>query len=605
MPQRNRSYNQLLSTDDLENEKDCYGHARGSRVNATKMTLSSAASAIAGRKNSCPYPLHPCAKSGQSKEVEEITETETETETTAFDSSAQLLEDSYSASSSSSSHESSYVSASSGSSEEEEDFDDEYDDDDDSDDDANSFFVMESVCTEPMHLSFSTLGDRLDGSSSSSGGSMNLDELMASGLLEMPAGAQMKQGAQGPAAAAAAVANRDPAAATGVAAAPAAAAALPKKKSSSTPNLASIQNSSDHHPSRREARRNGRRHSRGNSLPSLMPMMPKALLQRMKSCTKVYMQDPTPTNSSNNSLASGKGLDMSISQVSQFKDARHSSPPKLIRTKSKRSSLLHTETDETAGRLNASMNDLSMAAALEDASETEVETPPDVLEEILMGVSISKLEEDEKHYFLPVTEERMEAYDAQLVAAMRAQDLTALQELFDCHKNDDKACLGNIQTDCDWNACNKQGESLVHLACRRHSNLAILEFLVEQKGASVRVRDDWGKTPLHELCWNGQPAFDSQLFLCVKLVLARAPELLWTKDKRGFTPLDYVRPDAYGEWNAFLRCHRLFLRSTVQLASYRVSRIQLEQTMEQAQQLLVLNLAAQKNLQTRTAAMTA
>ncbi|CAM9488236.1 unnamed protein product [Ectocarpus fasciculatus] len=55
-------------------------------------------------------------------------------------------------------------------------------------------------------------------------------------------------------------------------------------------------------------------------------------------------------------------------------------------------------------------------------------------------------------------------------------------------------------------ACNKFGESVVHVACRR-GNLPLLLFLVAN-GGSLTACDDLGRFPLHEVCWAAQPRFD-------------------------------------------------------------------------------------------------
>lgn len=46
-------------------------------------------------------------------------------------------------------------------------------------------------------------------------------------------------------------------------------------------------------------------------------------------------------------------------------------------------------------------------------------------------------------------------------------------------------------------ACNKFGESIVHIMCRRGS-LEGLSFLVEKANVSLMVRDDFGRNPLHD-----------------------------------------------------------------------------------------------------------
>jgi len=55
---------------------------------------------------------------------------------------------------------------------------------------------------------------------------------------------------------------------------------------------------------------------------------------------------------------------------------------------------------------------------------------------------------------------------------------------------------------------NRFGESLIHMACRR-SHRDVVSFLVNEAGVSLRVRDDYGRTPFHDACW--RPELDLEL----------------------------------------------------------------------------------------------
>ncbi|CAN0182658.1 unnamed protein product [Ectocarpus sp. 12 AP-2014] len=85
-------------------------------------------------------------------------------------------------------------------------------------------------------------------------------------------------------------------------------------------------------------------------------------------------------------------------------------------------------------------------------------------------------------------------YDAQphLSGLARRGDMEGLQRAVDAGRRMD--------------ACNKFGESVVHVACRR-GNLPLLLFLVAN-GGSLTACDDLGRFPLHEVCWAAQPRFD-------------------------------------------------------------------------------------------------
>lgn len=94
-------------------------------------------------------------------------------------------------------------------------------------------------------------------------------------------------------------------------------------------------------------------------------------------------------------------------------------------------------------------------------------------------------------------------------------------------------------------ACNRFGESIVHLACRR-SSTAIVEFLI-QHGGDVTEVDDYGRSALHDACWRAEPRFD-----IVALIMDVNPELIRCCDRRGATPLQYVRKEHWVYWCAFL-----------------------------------------------------
>ena len=96
------------------------------------------------------------------------------------------------------------------------------------------------------------------------------------------------------------------------------------------------------------------------------------------------------------------------------------------------------------------------------------------------------------------------------------------------------------------NACNKFGESVVHVVCRR-GNHTMLQLLLEA-GCSVQVCDDFGRTPLHDACWTSEPNFE-----LISMLLDQDPWLLSLKDRRGTTPLGYVKYDSHCRlWREYL-----------------------------------------------------
>ena len=137
------------------------------------------------------------------------------------------------------------------------------------------------------------------------------------------------------------------------------------------------------------------------------------------------------------------------------------------------------------------------------------------------------------NFFIQHTEEQIKAYDVQVIQAMRSQDIDQLRNM---HKT-------GRQLQC----ANKFGESLIHMACRR-GFVDVVRFLVDEAGVSVRVRDDYGRTALHDACWTSEP--NEEL---VEYLIRQCPELLLMSDRRGNAPFEYVRREHWGRWVKFVQ----------------------------------------------------
>lgn len=90
------------------------------------------------------------------------------------------------------------------------------------------------------------------------------------------------------------------------------------------------------------------------------------------------------------------------------------------------------------------------------------------------------------------------------------------------------------------NPCNSFSESLFHLICRQ-GRAKFAQAMVDC-GASVQIADDYGRTPMHDLCWC--PRTDKDVFAVADILLARDNRLFYIMDKRGNVPLDYVKDPA-------------------------------------------------------------
>lgn len=136
--------------------------------------------------------------------------------------------------------------------------------------------------------------------------------------------------------------------------------------------------------------------------------------------------------------------------------------------------------------------------------------------------------EMEDDFFVKVTA----MYDQDIVNAIRSNDVENLRKL--------------SESGVDLQCGNRFGETLIHLACRR-SHIDLVSYLVDDASVSLHVRDDFGRTPMHDACWRAEPNLE-----LLDMLLDRAPELLMLKDKRGHTPLDYARREHWAVLVPFL-----------------------------------------------------
>jgi hypothetical protein len=192
-------------------------------------------------------------------------------------------------------------------------------------------------------------------------------------------------------------------------------------------------------------------------------------------------------------------------------------------------------------KLNAPSNTTTptTSSTTSAASTKNMTKPDDYLRSLLAenGMStktFSALEINADNFFLKVTAESIEAYDMQVVKAVRTQDVTTLRQL--------------LQSGRSLQCGNKFGESIVHTACRKGS-LQVLQFLLQEANVSCRVSCDYGRTPLHDACWTS----DSPNFQLMDLLLTTCPDLLHVKDARGFLPLAYVRQEHWDDWCRYLK----------------------------------------------------
>lgn len=138
-----------------------------------------------------------------------------------------------------------------------------------------------------------------------------------------------------------------------------------------------------------------------------------------------------------------------------------------------------------------------------------------------------------ENFFEKVTDDQVVAYTMTVVSACRNNDLDALKKL---HSDEGQT----------MNCCNRFGESLLTMACRRGFE-SIVEYLLQLSDVDIRICDDSGRTVMHDACWNPSP----QLKIC-EWIMERDPALFFIADNRGCTPFQYARPEHWGIWRQFL-----------------------------------------------------
>ena len=127
----------------------------------------------------------------------------------------------------------------------------------------------------------------------------------------------------------------------------------------------------------------------------------------------------------------------------------------------------------------------------------------------------------------------IDSYDLEIVKAIRNSDIPKLRAML----QEGKSC----------NACNRFGESIMHMACRR-GLVDVVKFLIYEAHVAVDVRDDFGRTAMHDACWTIVPNLEVMDLVIRKI----SPDLLLSEDVRGHTPFHYARKEHWDVWVKFL-----------------------------------------------------
>eukprot|EP00522_Entomoneis_paludosa_P014682 CAMPEP_0172445294 /NCGR_PEP_ID=MMETSP1065-20121228/5151_1 /TAXON_ID=265537 /ORGANISM="Amphiprora paludosa, Strain CCMP125" /LENGTH=210 /DNA_ID=CAMNT_0013196093 /DNA_START=404 /DNA_END=1036 /DNA_ORIENTATION=+ len=141
--------------------------------------------------------------------------------------------------------------------------------------------------------------------------------------------------------------------------------------------------------------------------------------------------------------------------------------------------------------------------------------------------------------------DKLNSYNHQVVNAIRDSNVTQLRQLL----QEGHQC---------FDACNQNSEYLIHLACRR-SDLATIQFLVQEAHVNVHVRDGMGRTILHDACW--RPQWEPEILAFLIQVLD--PMFLLLRDGRGHSAFDYVRRHDWPILTHFLQERQGFITQRI------------------------------------------
>ena len=135
--------------------------------------------------------------------------------------------------------------------------------------------------------------------------------------------------------------------------------------------------------------------------------------------------------------------------------------------------------------------------------------------------------------FITPTSIQLQNYSNKVISAVRSSNLSELQSIYNQY--------GKVALD----TCNKFGESILHIACRR-STLSIVSYLLNIVQINPRIKDDYGRNPLHDACWRSVPEYG-----IVELLLEKEYRLMYSKDVRGHLPFQYARKEHWTDWVAW------------------------------------------------------
>jgi hypothetical protein len=228
------------------------------------------------------------------------------------------------------------------------------------------------------------------------------------------------------------------------------------------------------------------------------------------------------------------------------RESMHLQPPFACQQKANASIDQFKGKNKPLASKNMSTTDLFHLHQSSLVEESVVPSPKATLERILKAngraINCRKYTEVPSDYYVKC---EVNPQSLPLLKAVRENDLARIRHMHE---------VEGLSLQCS----NKFQESLVHTVAR-HGLSEILLYLKQEAGVSMRVCCDGGRNALHDACWTNTPNFD-----VIRILIEDSPDLLYIRDKRNFTPLDYIPKEAYKVWNEWLQSNKpLLLSSTM------------------------------------------
>ena len=154
-----------------------------------------------------------------------------------------------------------------------------------------------------------------------------------------------------------------------------------------------------------------------------------------------------------------------------------------------------------------------------------------------------------ENFFFRPTEYHFKAYNKEIITVVQSQNVQEMRQMLLQSTNKD-IYSQSMEINRVFDCCNRFGEGILHMACRKGLKNSV-EFLLHEAKVTLRCKDDFGRTPMHDAFWSPQPLLD-----IVRLLVRHDPDLLLISDTRGSSPLAYAPKDQWPIWCEFLRNNR-------------------------------------------------